>query len=130
MLNRIYEKLRHKEYFRDKLRIDDSKNCLTISFHEYLYLDYFEGSYKSAKDEGVIILNNHLTHWHITADDEALEIITAFAMGDIICIEDKSFLSFRRFRIMERESFEKKKCFMKKKSLRIYSGNAIIKRSN
>jgi len=124
-MNRIYEKLRLNEYFRDKLRIDASKKCLTISFNEYLHLHYLEGSYESARDEGLIFLNNHLTHWHITDDEEALEIITEFANDDIVCIEDTSVFSLCRLRIVERERFEKKK-YMSKKSLRIYTGNEII----
>jgi len=129
-MNRIYDKLRNNEYFKDKLKIDDSKNCLTITFNEYLYLDYFEGNYKAASDEGLILLNDNLTHWHITDDEEVFEIMDAFANGDVVCIKGKNFFSSVKIKIMEKEKFEKRKeRYMTKKSLRIYTGNAIIKRS-
>ncbi|MDR2572243.1 MAG: hypothetical protein LBD23_18360 [Oscillospiraceae bacterium] len=129
-MNRIYEKLRTEDFFKDKLEFDEAKNRLTITFNEYMRLDYLEGDYKAANDEGVILLNNSLTHWHITDDEEAVELVSASANGDVIYIEDTRFFAFTKLRIMEKETFEKKKeKYMTKIYLRIYTGNAIIKRN-
>ena len=129
-MNRIYEKLMDNKDFNGKLKLDETKKCLNIVFNEYLRLDYFEGNYTSAKDEGTILLNNSLNHWHIQDDEEALEIITALANGEVIYIEDTSFFTFVKLRVLEKTKFEKKKeKYMSKNSLRIYTGNEIIKRS-
>ena len=127
-MNRLYEKLAKQEFFNDKLKWDEAKNCLTITFNEHLRFDYLEGNYKSAKDEGYLSLDGTPNHWHIQDDDEILEIVTAFATGELICIKDTSFFSFAKFRILEKEKFQKKKAkYMARKSLRIYTGNQIIK---
>jgi hypothetical protein len=129
-VNRIYEKLKNNEFFKDKLEFDEVKNRLTITFNEYARLDYLEGGYKAANDEGVILFNDSLNHWHITDDEEAVEIISGFANGDVIYIEDTRFFTFTKLRAVEKEAFEKKKeKYMAKRYLRIYTGNAIIKRS-
>ena len=136
-MNRIYEQLKNDEYFRDKLRFDKwvydkTKSCLIITFHEYLRLCYMEGNYKSASDEGVILFNeSELNHWHICEDDEVFEILNAFANGDVICIEDVSLFAVKKLRLLDKEKFENKKArYMTKKSVRIYTGNEIIKRSS
>lgn len=130
-MNRIYEKLKKDKYFHDKLGFDESKNHLTIIFNEYLRLDYLEGDYKTASSEGVILLNDTLNHWHITDDEEVLEIVAALTNDEVIFIEDTSFFPPVKLRVLGKEKFEKKKeRFMTKKSLRIYTGNAIIKRNN
>lgn len=141
-MNRIYEKLKNNDNFKDKLKFNKSKNCLTIVLHEYLSLDYFEGNYTSAIDEGLINLkrtedddiSNHLppfaAHWHITDDEEALEVVNNFTNGNMIYIEDVRRFSFFPIRVMRKDKFEKKKGrYMTKKYLRIYSGNSIIKRN-
>ena len=127
-MTRLYEKLKNDEFFKDKLKIDETNDCLTITFNQYLYLDYFEGSYKSASDEGLILFRGDLTHWHIQDDGEALEIVSDFTNGDVICIETKSFFLTPRIVFMKKEKFEKEKeRYMKRKFVLIYTGNAIIK---
>lgn len=131
-MNRIYEKLRTIEYFKGKLKLDDSKNCLTIVFNEFLWLEYIEGNYTSARDEGVISYRGTIldTHCHITEDEEAFEAIIEFATEDEVYIENTNFFSFCKLRTMSKERFEKKKeRYMSKKDLRIYTANSIIKRS-
>ena len=135
-MNRLYEKLKDNENFKGKLKFDESKNCLMIVFHEYLWLEYFEGDYTACWDEGLINLcgsfKDFTAHWHIQSDDEALKAVIDFTNEDAICIEDtnSNFLSFSSLRIMKKEKFERKKeKYMAKKSLRIYSTGAIIKRN-
>ena len=130
-MNRVYEKLKNNRNFEDKLKFDESKNCLTIIFNEYLRLDYFEGDYNTILDEGLILLNSHLphwtAHWHISDDEEALEVITDFAKGDEVYIEDLRWYAFLKMRIIRKEQFEKKKeKYIKKKFLRIYSATEVI----
>lgn len=132
-MNRIYEKLKHDENFKDKLNFDQSRNCLTIVFNEYLSLEYLEGNYKGARDEGVIFFRSAksaLMHFHITEDEEALEIITDFAKGTDVYLENTSIFAYSKLRMMKKEEFEKKKeRYMSKKSLRIYTADLIIKRN-
>ncbi len=59
-MNRIYELLKNNECFTDKLTLDEATNRLTIVFHEYLRLEYKEGNYTAATDEGLILLNDGL----------------------------------------------------------------------
>jgi len=127
-MNRLYEKMKDDEWFKSKLNINNSKNCLNITFNEYLRLEYWEGNYKSASDEGLFVLNDNLTHYHIMDDEEAIQLVTELANGEVIFIEGG--LLPGRFKVMTKEKFEKKKeRYMKKKSFRIYTGNAIIKKS-
>jgi len=127
MTNRLYEQLKKDEFFKGKLKLDETKNCLMITFNKYLQLDYLEGSYKSAKDEGVILFRN-LTHWHIQNDEEAIRIVTDFANGDIVCIETKYFFLPARIKLMKKDEFEKKKeRYMKRRFSYIYTGNLVIK---
>ena len=133
-MNRIYEKLKGNKNFKDKLIFDEIKNCLTITFHEYLRLEYFEGNYTACYDEGLINFYygsfNNAGHQHIQDDEEALETVIGFSNGNEIFIEDTSRFSLVKLRVLEKKNFEKKKeKYMAKKSLRIYSGNSIIKRS-
>ncbi len=124
----MYERLRNNERFKGKLKLDEATNRLAIVFHDYLRLDYSEGGYTSAHDEGLIKLNGHVTHWHIDHDDDAIETVMSTAKGDIGCIENHTFLGNVTLKMMQEEKFrEKKERYMKKKSLRIYTATAIIK---
>ncbi len=126
-LNRIYEILRNNTDFDGKLKYDDAANRLTIVFHEYLRLDYIEGNDTAVTGEGLILLNDDLTHWHIQEDEEALEIVTAIAGGDDVFIERHKLR--RNVKLMDKEKFAKKReRYMRRKSLRIYTGTKIIKR--
>ena len=142
-MNRVYERLKNNDNFKDKLNFNEIENCLTIVLHDYLSLDYFEGNYTSACDEGLINLKRtegdevskrltpFVTHWHITDDDEALEVINELANGNEIFIDDVRGFKFFKLRVMSKEKFEKKKeKYMAKKYLRIYSGKSIIKRND
>ena len=128
-MNRIYELLKNNECFADKLTLDEATNRLTIVFHEYLRLEYIEGNYSAATDEGLILLNDDLTHWHIQEDEEASETITSVASGDYVFMERRTLLGSVKLRLMDKEKFEKKRDrYMRRKSLRIYTGTEIIKR--
>lgn len=132
-MNRLYEKLKSDDGFRYELKYSQANNCLMIVFHEYLGLEYFEGNYTSAGDEGYMTFANSGVggHWHITCDEEALEYLLEFINEDDVYIENrsKSLLKWSDLQVMTREKFEKKKeKYMRKKSLRIYTVNSIIKR--
>ena len=143
-MNRMYQKLKDDEYFKDKLRLDETDNCLIIILHEYLSILYLEGSYEACYDEGYLCYTRtkgdtlynrpspFAMHCHIQDDDEALEAIIDFARGDEdeIFIEDTRLFAFTPLRVITKEKFEKKKArYMAKKYLRIYSKNLIIKRN-
>ena len=132
-MNRLYEKLKNDENFKDKLWFDVSRNCLLIIFHKYLWLEYFEGNYTSILDEGCINLKGSYKgftgHWHIANDDEAIKAVFDFVNGNVVYIENTkaTCLSLMPLKIMKKEKFEKKKAkYMKKKFLRIYSAKEII----
>lgn len=128
-MNRIYETLRNDQRFAGKLQLDESTNFLSIVFHEYLRLEYIEGNYTAITDEGLIRLNDHLTHWHIKRDEEAFEIITSAAEGVFVFIESRAFWRGAKLKLMDEVRFIKKKeRYMRRKSLRIYTGTEIIKR--
>ncbi|HBU11867.1 MAG TPA: hypothetical protein DEB31_03825 [Clostridiales bacterium] len=134
-MNRIYEILKNTAGFAGKLKLDEAKNRLMIVFHEYLCLTYIEGNYTTARDEGLIRLNDDVTHWHIQEDEEAMEIVTTIAGGDLVFLEkhlvwrNTELKLMDRLKLMDKEKFEKKKeRYMRKKSLRIYTGTEIIKR--
>ena len=134
-MNRIYEKLRNDENFRGKLVYHEAENRLAIVFHTHLYLDYMEGNYASVCDEGYLQLCgtfDFARHWHIRDDAEVLAIVADLASGDEIFIENtkRSALSLFTRKCMGKERFEKKKRkYMAKKHLLIYSGKEIIKES-
>ncbi len=129
-MNRVYERLKNNPDFAGKIKLDEVTNRLTIVFHEYLRLEYIEGNYTAATDEGLILLNDDLTHWHIQEDEEAIETITSVASGDYVFIERRTLLGSVKLRLMVKEKFEKKRDrYMRRKSLRIYTGAEIIKRN-
>ncbi len=128
-MNRIYETLRNDGRFAGKLTLDEAANRLDIIFHEYMRLEYIEGNYTSASDEGLLLLNKNVTHWHIQEDEEAIEIITSVADGDFVFIERRSLWGSVDLKLMDKAKFEKKReRYMRKKKLRIYTGIEIIKR--
>ena len=129
-MNRIYELLKNNECFADKLMLDEATNRLGIVFHEYLRLEYIEGNYTAATDEGLILLNDGSTHWHIQEDEEAIETITSVASGDYVFMERRTLLGSIKLRLMNKEKFAKNRDrYMRRKSLRIYTGTEIIKRN-
>lgn len=132
-MNRIYEKLKDDDFFKDRLDFDETRNCLTVVFHEYLRLEYFEANYTSASDEGIIYFShaifNNTGHQHVYADEEVLETLSDLAKGSEVFLVDTSKHSLAKVKVMTREGFaQKKDRYLAKKSLRIYSGNSIIKR--
>ena len=135
-MNRMYETLKDDERFRDALGFDESSNCLSIGFHEYVWLEYYEGDYTSASNEGLMQLgggSKHVTftaHWHITNDDEACKALNEFFDEELIYIENTRLFTIIKLRTMKKERFEKRKDrFMANKALRIYSAFSILKRS-
>ena len=128
-MNRIYETLKDNANFADKLKLDETTNRLAIVFHEYLCLEYIEGSYTAVTNEGLILLNDDLTHWYIQEDEDANEIITFVASGDFVFIESRTFWGRAKLKFMDKAKFEKKReRYMRRKPSRIYTGTEIIKR--
>ncbi len=83
-MNRVYETLKNDASFAGKLKLDETTNRLTIVFHEYLRLEYIEGSYTAITGERLMLLNDDLTHWHIQEDEEVIEIVSSIAGGDFV----------------------------------------------
>ncbi|MEG0365686.1 MAG: hypothetical protein RR585_02540 [Coprobacillus sp.] len=135
MVNRLYEKLKEDQNFQYKLEYNESNNHLIIFFHEYLSLEYFEGNYTSACDEGYMTFTNNKIpqHWHMSSDEEALKYLFEFIKEDIVYIENMSTSLFKWFiiKVMTKKEFEKKKeKYMFRKSIRIYTVDSIIKRDS
>lgn len=132
-MNRSYEILKKDKRFQGKLKLDESDKYLTIAFHPYLWLEYREGNYQSSRDEGIIFLKGRkvYTHYHITEDEEALEVIESFVSGEDVYVEDTQFFVIgSRVKRISKEKFERKKeWYMGKKFLRIYTSTFIIKSS-
>ncbi len=61
-MNRVYETLKNNPDFAGKLTLYEEANCLTVVFHEYLRFEYIGGNYTATTDEGLLLLNNDLTH--------------------------------------------------------------------
>lgn len=128
-MSRIYETLKNDASFVGKLKLDETTNRLTIVFHEYLRLEYIESSYTAITDEGLILLNDDLTHWHIQEDEEVIEIVSSIAGGDFVFMESRTFLGRAKLKVMDKAKFEKKReRYMRRKSSRMYTGTEIIKR--
>lgn len=128
----IYEVLKRNENIGDKIKISDTKDSIEIEFNEYLWI---HGS------GDIMYLNNDLNHYHF--DDVDFEDfgqwLTDIANGDIVFIEDKSRFSLKMLKgiillpwnlqTISKQKYEKnKQKYLSKKNLRIYTGNAIIKR--
>lgn len=111
---------------KDKIENKGEDFC-TIKFHEYLTLGF---------DDDYIEINYGFTHAHLDGDDN--ECFFNIIRGDMIFAEDTRKVSLKMFsllqpwnlKIMTKQKFEiKKNLLMKKKYLRIYTTNEIIKRS-
>ncbi len=75
-------------------------------------------------------MNDGFTHWHTQEDEDAVEIIASIAGDDFVFIEKHPFWEKAKGKLMKKEAFEKKKTrYMRRKTLRIYTGSRIIKRN-
>ena len=111
---------------KDKIK-NEAKGFCSINFHEYLTLGF---------DDDYIDINHGFTHAHLDGVDN--EWFFAIIQGNMIFVEDTRKFSLKMFSllqpwnltIMTKEKFEiKKNSLMKKRYLRIYTANEIIKRS-
>ena len=111
---------------KDKIE-NEGKDYCVINFHEYLTLGF---------DDDYIDINHGFTHAHLDGVDNRLffDII----QGNMVFVQDTRKFSIKMFsllqpwnlKIMSKQKFETKKAsLMKKKYLRIYTANEIIKRS-
>ena len=110
---------------RDKIEHEE-KDCCIIKFHEYLTIGF---------DDDYIDINYGFTHFHFDgAENYFFDII----QGNMVFVEDTRKFSFKMFsllqpwnlKIIEKHKFETKKAnLLKKKYLRIYTTNEIIKRN-
>jgi len=137
-MKRVYDELCKIEVLEGKTTINEEQDHIVVTFHEYMRLDICHD---------LILLNGGLTHWH-GDDEDIIESIMGDINGEDIYIEWRDF--FHRplyyfdtplgksgcricdsaLKILSAERFEKKKAkYLRKKHLRIYSGNEIIKRS-
>ena len=111
---------------KDKIE-NEAKDFCVINFHEYLTLGF---------DDDYIDINHGFTHAHL--DGEKNEWFFDIIKGNMIFAEDTRKISLKMFsllqpwnlKIMKKQKFEERKAsLMKKKYLRIYTTNKIIKRS-
>ena len=111
---------------KDKIE-NEAKDFCSINFHEYLTLGF---------DDDYIDINHGFTHAHLDGVDN--EWFFSIIQGNMIFVEDTRKFSLKMFSllqpwnltIMTKEKFEiKKNSLMKKRYLRIYTANEIIKRS-
>lgn len=111
---------------KDKIEKEGKDFCI-INFHEYLTLGF---------DDDYIEINHGLTHTHFGLIDT--EFFFDIIKGNIIFVEDTRKFSLKMFsllqpwnlKIIKKQKFENKKAsLMKKKYLRIYTTNEIIKRN-
>ena len=111
---------------KDKIE-NEGKDFCVINFHEYLTIGF---------DDDYIDINHGFTHAHLDGADNKLffDII----QGNMVFVQDTRKFSIKMFsllqpwnlKIMNKQKFETKKAsLMKKKYLRIYTVNEIIKRS-
>ena len=111
---------------KGKIEIEEKDFC-AINFHEYLTLGF---------DDDYIDINYGFTHSHHDGVDN--EWFFDIIQGNMVFVEDTRKFSLKIFsllqpwnlKIMKKQKFEVKKAsLMKKKYLRIYTTNEIIKRS-
>ena len=128
----MYDKLSKIENLRGKLKMNETQDFISVDFHEYLLLGI---------SDDMIELNEGLTHWHPDDVQDIIRNVTDIANGEIIFIERRGFFTRPRkwgvricnnaLKALEKKKFEKKKeKYLAKKHVRIYTGNAVIKRSD
>ena len=111
---------------KDKIE-NEGKDFCVINFHEYLTLGF---------DDDYIDINHGFTHAHLDGADNKLffDII----QGNMVFVQDTRKFSIKMFSLLQpwnlkiigKQKFEAQKAaLMKKKYLRIYTTNEIIKRS-
>ena len=110
---------------KDKIE-NEGKDFCVINFHEYLTLGF---------DDDYIDINYGFTHAHF--DDANNEWFFDIIQGNKVFVQDTRKFSLKMFsllqpwnlKIIEKQKFEAQKAaLMKKKYLRIYTTNEIIKR--
>ena len=112
---------------KDKIESEAEDICV-INFHEYLTLGF--------DDEDYIDMNHGFTHAHLygVGNEWFFDII----QGNMVFVEDTRKFSLKMFSLLQpwnlkiigKQKFEAQKAsLMKKKYLRIYTTNEIIKRS-
>lgn len=111
---------------KDKIE-NKAEDFCSINFHEYLTLGF---------DDDYIDINHGFTHAHLDGIEN--KWFFDLVRGDMIFVEDTRKISLKMFsllqpwnlKIVTKQKFEiKKNSLMKKKHLRIYTTNEIIKRS-
>ena len=111
---------------KDKIEIEGKDFCV-INFHEYLTVGF---------DDDYIGINHGFTHAHFGGTENKLffDII----QGNMVFVEDTRKFSIKMFSLLQpwklkitsKQKFETKKAsLMKKKYLRIYTANEILKRN-
>ena len=114
-IEELYQTLENYKVLRDKVKINERHNAITIEFHEYLFLTI---------SDDLIEFNKGLTHWHPADNSEVLENLDEM-INDDIYIENRFWHSLR---ILSKSEFEKKKKkYFRKKYLRIYTVHEILK---
>jgi hypothetical protein len=112
---------------KDKIE-NEAKGFCSINFHEYLTLGF--------DDEYYIDINHGFTHAHL--DGAENEWFFDIIQGNMVFVQDTRKFSIKMFsilqpwnlKIMSKQKFETKKAsLMKKKYLRIYTANEILKRN-
>ena len=111
---------------KDKIE-NEAKDFCVINFHEYLTIGF---------DDDYIDINYGFTHAHHDGVDN--EWFFDIIQGNMVFVEDTRKFSLKMFSLLQpwnlkiigKQKFEAQKAaLMKKKYLRIYTTNEIIKRS-
>ena len=111
---------------KDKIEIEGKEFCV-INFHEYLTVGF---------DDDYIDINHGFTHAHFGGTENKL--FFDMIQGNMVFVEDTRKFSIKMFSLLQpwnlkitsKQQFETKKAsLMKKKYLRIYTANEILKRN-
>ena len=114
-MEELYNTLKNHKMLKDKIKINECHNFITIDFHEYLSLSI---------SNDLIEFNKGLTHWHPVDNSEVLESLDEM-INDEVYIENRVL---HLLRILSKSKFEKKKKkYFMKKHLRIYTTHEILK---
>jgi len=115
-IKELYQTLRNHAVLKEKVKLSECESCITIDFHEYLFLTI---------SDDLVEFNKGLTHWHPQDNDEVLESLKELMLSDEVYIENRLWHSLRT---LSKSRFEKKKKEqLRRKWVRIYTTHEILK---
>jgi len=130
-IEKLFNELKSVNELKGKISLLD-KDCIELNFNEFLSMLASDEKQEIYYGKG----QKRYTHCHIVDYDELKDFILNIANGNIIFVEDKRIISLKMFSLLQpwniktislKKFNNKKDRLMKKKHLRIYSGNKIYK---